>query len=99
MLFLDFVTNFQFTEYAKLISSNNTCHFIWLFFFFFLKAEGIFRINAENSQEEHVRSQLNTGVVPCRIDVHCLAGLIKVGSSSIANHIPRPIKCIMEWIF
>lgn len=44
-----------------------------------LKAEGIFRINAENSQEEYVRDQLNKGVVPRGIDVHCLAGLIKVG--------------------
>ncbi|KAG6597051.1 Rho GTPase-activating protein 3, partial [Cucurbita argyrosperma subsp. sororia] len=42
-----------------------------------LKAEGIFRINAENSQEEFVRNQLNRGVVPRGIDVHCLAGLIK----------------------
>lgn len=42
-----------------------------------LRAEGIFRINAENSQEQHVRNQLNKGVVPCRIDVHCMAGLIK----------------------
>ncbi|XP_050384868.1 rho GTPase-activating protein 3-like [Argentina anserina] len=42
-----------------------------------LKAEGIFRINAENTQEERLRSQLNSGVVPDGIDVHCLAGLIK----------------------
>ncbi|XP_059660560.1 rho GTPase-activating protein 2-like [Cornus florida] len=42
-----------------------------------LKAEGIFRINPENSQEEHVRNQLNRGIVPNNIDVHCLAGLIK----------------------
>ncbi|PHU16500.1 Rho GTPase-activating protein 2 [Capsicum chinense] len=42
-----------------------------------LQAEGIFRINPENSQEEHVRDQLNRGVVPEDIDVHCLAGLIK----------------------
>ncbi|CAN4119211.1 unnamed protein product [Withania somnifera] len=42
-----------------------------------LQAEGIFRINAENSEEEHVREQLNRGVVPDGIDVHCLAGLIK----------------------
>ncbi|GLJ54386.1 hypothetical protein SUGI_1168020 [Cryptomeria japonica] len=42
-----------------------------------LKAEGIFRINAENSQEEHVRNQLNKGIVPHDIDLHCLAGLIK----------------------
>ncbi|XP_061357377.1 rho GTPase-activating protein 5-like [Gastrolobium bilobum] len=42
-----------------------------------LKAEGIFRINAENSQEEFVRDQLNKGVVPHGIDVHCLSGLMK----------------------
>ncbi|KAI6674691.1 hypothetical protein NL676_002597 [Syzygium grande] len=42
-----------------------------------LKAEGIFRINPENSKEEHVRDQLNRGIVPDDIDVHCLAGLIK----------------------
>ncbi|XP_030505693.2 rho GTPase-activating protein 2 [Cannabis sativa] len=42
-----------------------------------LKAEGIFRINPENSKEEHVRDQLNRGNVPDDIDVHCLAGLIK----------------------
>ncbi|KAH7678763.1 Rho GTPase activation protein [Dioscorea alata] len=42
-----------------------------------LKAEGIFRINPENSQEEEVRDQLNKGTVPDDIDVHCLAGLIK----------------------
>ncbi|KAI9072705.1 hypothetical protein K1719_043634 [Acacia pycnantha] len=42
-----------------------------------LQAEGIFRINAENSQEEYVRDQLNSGVVPRGVDVHCLAGLIK----------------------
>ncbi|CAM8991350.1 unnamed protein product [Rhodiola kirilowii] len=42
-----------------------------------LKAEGIFRINPENSQENHVRDQLNRGIVPQNMDVHCLAGLIK----------------------
>ncbi|KAH7664645.1 Rho GTPase activation protein [Dioscorea alata] len=42
-----------------------------------LQAEGIFRINAENSQEVYVRELLSSGVVPHRIDVHCLAGLIK----------------------
>ncbi|KAL1542681.1 Rho GTPase-activating protein 2 [Salvia divinorum] len=42
-----------------------------------LKSEGVFRINPENGQEEHVRDQLNRGIVPEDIDVHCLAGLIK----------------------
>ncbi|KAL1833081.1 hypothetical protein ACET3Z_002732 [Daucus carota] len=42
-----------------------------------LQAEGIFRINAENTEEENVRNHLNKGVVPRGIDVHCLAGLIK----------------------
>lgn len=43
-----------------------------------MQAEGIFRINAENSREEYVRDQINSGVVPQDVDVHCLAGLIKV---------------------
>ncbi|KMZ74339.1 Rho GTPase-activating protein [Zostera marina] len=42
-----------------------------------LMAEGIFRINPENSREEYVMEQLNNGIVPDDIDVHCLAGLIK----------------------
>ncbi|KAG6483443.1 rho GTPase-activating protein 5-like [Zingiber officinale] len=42
-----------------------------------LWAEGIFRINGENDQEEYVRHQLNNGIVPEGIDVHCLAGLLK----------------------
>ncbi|GJN07686.1 hypothetical protein PR202_ga25534 [Eleusine coracana subsp. coracana] len=42
-----------------------------------LKAEGIFRITPENSQEKNVREQLNSGIVPDDIDVHCLASLIK----------------------
>lgn len=42
-----------------------------------LQAEGIFRINPENGQEEYVREQLNNGLIPDNIDVHCLAGLIK----------------------
>ncbi|KAI3891893.1 hypothetical protein MKX03_026301 [Papaver bracteatum] len=42
-----------------------------------LQAEGIFRINPENTQEEYVRSLLNKGILPNEIDVHCLAGLIK----------------------
>ncbi|XP_073313246.1 rho GTPase-activating protein 1-like [Primulina huaijiensis] len=42
-----------------------------------LQAEGIFRITAGNSQEEYVRDQLNRGVIPEGVDVHCLAGLIK----------------------
>ncbi|KAF5761610.1 putative Rho GTPase activation protein [Helianthus annuus] len=42
-----------------------------------LQAEGIFRINGENGQEEYIRKQLNKGFVPHGVDVHCLAGLIK----------------------
>ncbi|KHN38625.1 Rho GTPase-activating protein gacA [Glycine soja] len=42
-----------------------------------LQAEGIFRINADNSQEEYVRDQLNRGLVPEDVDIHCLAGQIK----------------------
>lgn len=42
-----------------------------------LQAEGIFRINPENSKEGHVREHLNRGIVPNEIDVHSLASLIK----------------------
>ncbi|CAA0818822.1 Rho GTPase-activating protein 1 [Striga hermonthica] len=42
-----------------------------------LESEGIFRINPANGQEEYVREQLNNGLIPDDIDVHCLAGLIK----------------------
>jgi hypothetical protein len=44
----------------------------------FCQAEGIFRINPENSHEDFVREQLNKGIVPTDIDIHALAGLIKV---------------------
>ncbi|KAI6668391.1 hypothetical protein NL676_016125 [Syzygium grande] len=75
-----------------------------------LQAECISRINAENSQEESVRDQLNRGVVPEGIYVHCLAGLIKLDHycrSSyffpLCSHIsyfmaPIPlITCRMAW--
>lgn len=48
------------------------------------QAEGIFRITPENSQEEHVREQLNGGIVPDDIDVHCLASLIKVFGNAMS---------------
>lgn len=54
---------------------------IQLEIFLFFQAEGIFRINPENSHEEHVREQLNKGIVPPDIDIHALAGLIKVGDT------------------
>uniref|UniRef100_A0A0D9XP59 Rho-GAP domain-containing protein n=1 Tax=Leersia perrieri TaxID=77586 RepID=A0A0D9XP59_9ORYZ len=50
-----------------------------------LRAEGIFRINAENSQEEFVRDQLNSGIVPDGIDIHCLSGLIKAWFRELPN--------------
>ena len=56
--------------------------------FNFLQAEGIFRINAENGQEEDVREQLNSGVVPENVDIHCLAGLIKVLLCNMNAEIP-----------
>ncbi|XP_020581376.1 rho GTPase-activating protein 5-like [Phalaenopsis equestris] len=56
-----------------------------------LRAEGIFRINAENSQEEHVRDQLNSGVVPSGIDVHCLAGLIKAWFRELPSGVLDPL--------
>ncbi|KAJ1394520.1 Rho GTPase-activating protein domain [Sesbania bispinosa] len=56
-----------------------------------LQAEGIFRINAENSQEEFVREQLNRGVVPEGIDVHCLAGLIKAWFRELPTGVLDPL--------
>ncbi|RRT46566.1 hypothetical protein B296_00054353 [Ensete ventricosum] len=64
-----------------------------------MQSEGIFRINAENSQEEYVRDQLNNGIVPEGIDVHCLAGLIKVYLQTfplpaLLNHCMVSLCCI-----
>ncbi|KAF3603957.1 hypothetical protein F2Q69_00038748 [Brassica cretica] len=42
-----------------------------------LEVEGIFRINGENAQEEYIREELNKGVKPDNVDVHCFASLIK----------------------
>lgn len=56
-----------------------------------LQAEGIFRINAENSQEEYVRDQLNMGIVPNGIDVHCLAGLIKAWFRELPTGVLDPL--------
>ncbi|KAI3688101.1 hypothetical protein L1987_81809 [Smallanthus sonchifolius] len=56
-----------------------------------LQAEGIFRINADNNQEEHLRNQLNSGVVPDGIDVHCLAGLIKAWFRELPTGILDPL--------
>ncbi|KAK1429206.1 hypothetical protein QVD17_11411 [Tagetes erecta] len=56
-----------------------------------LQAEGIFRINADNNQEEHLRNQLNSGVVPDNIDVHCLAGLIKAWFRELPTGILDPL--------
>ncbi|PSR86481.1 Rho GTPase-activating protein [Actinidia chinensis var. chinensis] len=56
-----------------------------------LQAEGIFRINAENSEEEYVRDQLNGGVIPEGIDVHCLAGLIKAWFRELPTGVLDPL--------
>ncbi|MQM15533.1 hypothetical protein Taro_048476 [Colocasia esculenta] len=56
-----------------------------------LQAEGIFRINAENSQEELVRDQLNGGIVPDGVDVHCLAGLIKAWFRELPTGVLDPL--------
>ncbi|KAK1378734.1 hypothetical protein POM88_025478 [Heracleum sosnowskyi] len=71
-------------------------------------AEGIFRINVDNGQEEFVRNQLNVGVVPVGIDVHCLAGLIKIvgrilnsmqalhGHAFIEDHLEHLVMALTE---
>ncbi|KAH0459545.1 hypothetical protein IEQ34_012359 [Dendrobium chrysotoxum] len=55
-----------------------------------LRAEGIFRINAENNQE-YVRDQLNSGVVPAGIYVHCLARLIKAWFRELPSGVLDPL--------
>ncbi|KAI7755278.1 hypothetical protein M8C21_002423 [Ambrosia artemisiifolia] len=56
-----------------------------------LQAEGIFRINPDNNQEEDLRNQLNSGVVPDGIDVHCLAGLIKAWFRELPTGVLDPL--------
>ncbi|OIW04034.1 hypothetical protein TanjilG_24145 [Lupinus angustifolius] len=56
-----------------------------------LQAEGIFRINPDNSQEEHVRDQLNLGLVPDGIDIHCLAGQIKAWFRELPTGVLDPL--------
>ena len=53
------------------------------------QAEGIFHINLENDQEEHVRDQLNKGVVPEDISVHCYIGFL----------FDFPSHCVCENVF
>ncbi|KAK1404710.1 rho GTPase-activating protein 5-like [Heracleum sosnowskyi] len=50
-----------------------------------LQAEGIFRINGDNGQQESTREQLNMGLVPYNIDVHSLACLIKAWFRELPN--------------
>ncbi|CAH9148104.1 unnamed protein product, partial [Cuscuta epithymum] len=67
-----------------------------------LQTEGIFRINPEERQEEYAREQLNRGVVPDGICVHCLAGLIKAWfrelPSGVLDSLPQEqvIQCQTE---
>lgn len=66
---------------SLLVDDHHFTQFLIEFFLLLLKAEGIFRINAENGHEDHLREKLSTGVVPEGVDLHCLAGLIKVISN------------------
>nr|GEW08784.1 Rho GTPase-activating protein 5-like [Tanacetum cinerariifolium] len=58
-----------------------------------VEAEGIFIINADNSEEEHLRTQLNCDVVLDGIDVHCFASLIKAWfrelPTGVLDHLSR----------
>ncbi|KVH94545.1 PAK-box/P21-Rho-binding, partial [Cynara cardunculus var. scolymus] len=59
-----------------------------------LQAEGIFRINGDNGQEEQIREQLNRGEVPENIDVHSLAGLIKVMQAQSEDECARLVRLL-----
>ncbi|KAG0458801.1 hypothetical protein HPP92_021929 [Vanilla planifolia] len=67
----------QHTYYFTLYAKTPLCTW-W-------PSEGIFRINAENGQELLVREQLNKGIVPHGVDLHCLAGLIKAWFRELPN--------------
>ncbi|XP_021716756.1 rho GTPase-activating protein 5-like [Chenopodium quinoa] len=57
-----------------------------------LQEEGIFRITADNTQEEFVRDQLNGGIIPEDIDIHCLAGLIKAWFRELPTGVLDPLE-------
>ncbi|KAG6385584.1 hypothetical protein SASPL_154420 [Salvia splendens] len=63
-----------------------------------LQSEGIFRINPDNGQEEYAREQINNGVIPENINVHCLAGLLKAWFREIPSGIldSLPPEQVME---
>ncbi|KAL1204112.1 Rho GTPase-activating protein 5 [Cardamine amara subsp. amara] len=63
-----------------------------------LQIEGIFRITGDNSEEEFIREELNNGVLPEGIDVHCLAGLIKAWFRELPRGVldPLPSQQVMQ---
>ncbi|KAJ1288326.1 hypothetical protein BS78_02G080600 [Paspalum vaginatum] len=59
----------------------------------------------KNSQEEHVREQLNSGIVPDDIDVHCLASLIKSFTATqrrqcieLVKLLPPTQAALLHWV-
>ncbi|EOA28536.1 hypothetical protein CARUB_v10024753mg [Capsella rubella] len=63
-----------------------------------LQVEGIFRITGDNSEEEYIREELNKGVLPEGIDIHCLAGLIKAWFRELPRGVldPLPSQQVMQ---
>ncbi|XP_019093406.1 PREDICTED: rho GTPase-activating protein 5-like [Camelina sativa] len=63
-----------------------------------LQVEGIFRITGDNSEEEFIREELNKGVLPEGVDIHCLAGLIKAWFRELPRGIldPLPSQQVMQ---
>lgn len=63
-----------------------------------LQVEGIFRITGDNSEEEFIREELNKGVLPEGIDIHCLAGLIKAWFRELPRGVldPLPSQQVMQ---
>ncbi|KAI3837803.1 hypothetical protein MKW98_004861 [Papaver atlanticum] len=63
--------------------------------------KGFSESNGENNREEYVREQLNNGVVPEDIDIHCLAGLIKCQSEEDFTHLVRLLPptegALLDW--
>lgn len=61
-----------------------SCHFI-------VQVEGIFRVAGDSQLAMQLRKSVSLGHVPSSVDVHTLAGLIKVKGKEYSNNNNKPI--------
>ncbi|KAL9397446.1 hypothetical protein Peur_011699 [Populus x canadensis] len=62
-----------------------------------LKAEGVFRLNPENSQEKHARDQLNRGIVPDDTSVHYSAMQHEEEPVEPVKQLKPPEAALLNW--